>query len=922
MTGSYRAKILKYLSLLSGFTISTALIYAQAGTVLYHIPPQEAPANEDLNISVGLLQDLSVADVTLFFRKAHTQNYHEQPMEYRGGVWRAVIPAQELAAEGLEYLIVLRTPDGSYYATPENNPFESPHFVPVTDMLSSGRHFPGSDKLAAAKTIDADILILSPQSGELLPPEEVVIALSLFNAPPIDLASIRIEIDGVDYTEQAELSAEIISLHPDLIEPGLHTIRASMSTIYGMGIKPVIWSFATSTGYIDVDEKLAYSGEVNSRISSDRIESQVLNIAELTAKAEVGVSWVKTNSNIRFTSRESPYIQPLNRYSFNVSMGDYLTVKAGDFFPNHSPFVLDGKRVRGLGVELRLRWFHFQFANGVINRAVQHRNRVDNGYYLKDVSQDSTGKWIYNLDRNEYTFQRRMSAYRLSVDFLTNYHLGLSFLKSKDIINSVDRVVSGSTFTVDSTNSPGTMAIPYRTYTYDSFQSALSSAGAAMEFSNLNWGGDLPEENIVAGFEYSSVHDDQHLRIEANWYISLQNRNIWEGTMSRAQMDTALDDSLDGLIGVQYDQDGLALSTSLIIDTTKIFDPLQFKDFFTININMVPLLPFDFIAFEERPISTIINMPSTAYNIRVRGNYFKNNISAEYRQIGPEYYSFGNPYLVNNTREFILSDRILLMDNKLLFNGSYKYQSNRILETTVDPYRTGTFLANITLAPGPEVPSFTVNFQSITKNNTVGGLDSLTADGQDLRENTLTRNSMMSITFPISMASMKNNLVINRYQMNNFDLIEDRGDNSTFNATDSRSIALNLTSQFNTIPLNTVLNFSQTSSVTAYRDYTWTVVGIQGNYSILENRARISGLLNYLNSSGSTLIRVFNTQIGGEYQIIKDLTVNGMLNLQLSHTPEWKDDGVDNDGNGKKDEFLESIKLNSSTFNLNINYRF
>ena len=912
MTGSYRTLIPKFIGLLTGLIVSLALVVAQTGAVLYHIPPEEASVKEDLNISVGLLQDMSVSDVTLFFRKANTQSYHERQMEYRGGVWHAIIEARELAAEGLEYLIVLRTPNGGYYASPDNNPFESPHFVPVNTKLSQGRHFLDSDKLSKVKTIDAEILILSPQSGELLAPDEVVIALSLFNAPPIDTASIRIEIDGIDYTTQAELSSEIISLHPDEIEPGLHTIQAYMSTIYGMQIKPVVWSFATSTGYIDVDEQLTYSGEIISRISSDKIESQVLNVAEITAKSEVGLSWVKARTNFRLTNRESPYLQPMNRYNAEINIGDYLTVNTGDFFPSHSSFVLDGKRVRGLGVDLHLRWFHFQIANGTINRAVQHRDRVDQGYYLKEVRQDTLGNAIYVLDRTGFTFTRKISAYRLSVDILARYHIGLSILKSKDIINSVDKFISGATFTIDSTNSSAVTDIPFQTYTYKGFSSALATAGARMEFPDLNWGGNSPEENIVAGFEYSSVHDEQRLRIDANWYISMRNRNIWEGTMSRTEMDTALDDALDGLIG----------SFSLMIDTTKIPDPTKYSDFFTININMVPLLPFDYLAYQDYPLSSIVNMPSTAYNFRVRGYYFHNSLTAEYRQIGPEYNSFGNPYMMNNTRELILSDRVLLMDNKLFFNGSYKYQTNKILQTAVDPYRTSTLLANITLAPGPGVPSFTMNFQSITKNNTADGLNSIVTDGLDKRENTLTRNTLMSINFPLKMGMMKNNLVINRYQVNNFDLVEDRGDSSVFYPTDSRSIALNLTSQFNTIPLNTVLNFSQTSVVTAYADYTWTVIGMQGSYSILDERARISGIFNYLNSSGSTLTKVFNTQVGGEYNIKKNLVINGILHIQFSHTPEWKDDGLDNDGNGKSDEFLETIKLNSSTLNLNINYRF
>ncbi|NQU28235.1 MAG: hypothetical protein HQ528_08110 [Candidatus Marinimicrobia bacterium] len=923
MISSYKILINPVLGILFGLFLAEISAQPSASPILYHVPPIEAKDNEDLEITVGLLQDISVVDVTLFYRTAHSSSYHEKLMNYRGGVWKGIIPAQELSPEGLEYLIVLRSLNTEYYATPSENPFETPHFVPVIPAGVGGRYFPGSNKIAATQMVDADILILSPQPGELLNPEDVVVALSLFNAPNIDTSSVKIVIDGDDYSAAAFISPEIISLHPEEILPGLHSVTISMATVYGMNVKPVIWSFGTTTGHINIDEQITYSGEVSSRISSDRIEGQVLNVGELTAKAEAGVSWVKAKAVVRITSRESEYLQPMNRYSTDISIGDYLTINAGDFFPTHAAMVLDGKRIRGVGVDLNLPWLRFQAASGIINRAVQHRNRIDEGYYLADVILDSTGHYTYQLERTGYTFTRKLSAYRLSVKFLSRYQIGLSLLKSKDVINSVDKLVSGATFTIDSSSTDGLSSIPYGNYQYDQFRSALSTYGGTLEFADKNWSGNKPAENIVVGFEYSSSHDNQRLRINANWNFSLENQDIWDGTMSRTQMDTMLDDSLDGLIGVSYDQYGLVVGSPIMIDTSKIPDPLKYSQFLTINIHMVPLLPLDYTAFEKRPIRSIMNMPSTAYNIRVRGYYYKNNLSAEYRQTGPVYKSYGNPYMMNNVREFILSDRVLMLDNKLLVNSSYKYQSNNILATTVNPIRTGTLLANVTLAPGPQVPSFTMNFQSITKNNATTDLDTINGQLIDQRESTLTRNSLLSVNFPFITKSVNNNLVINRYQVNNFDLLaEERQYNSVFSGTDSRSTSLSLSSYFTDIALKTVINLSQTEVQTSYAVNNWTVIGIQATYPLLEEKAQMTVALNYLKSSGYTSINVYNNQLGFDYKILDNLMLNCTTLIQLSQSSDWKTDGIDNDNNGKTDEFLESIEINSSTFNLAINYRF
>ena len=50
-------------------------------------------------------------------------------------------------------------------------------------------------------------------------------------------------------------------------------------------------------------------------------------------------------------------------------------------------------------------------------------------------------------------------------------------------------------------------------------------------------------------------------------------------------------------------------------------------------------------------LKAILNMPASAYYFRIKGSYRFNNIFLEYRQLGPGYQSFGNPYITNNVRE-------------------------------------------------------------------------------------------------------------------------------------------------------------------------------------------------------------------------------------------------------------------------------
>ncbi len=90
------------------------------------------------------------------------------------------------------------------------------------------------------------------------------------------------------------------------------------------------------------------------------------------------------------------------------------------------------------------------------------------------------------------------------------------------------------------------------------------------------------------GFDFGRYMDKERMKFEFSWNMSLYNRDIWDGVMTRTQLDTALDDTLDGKIGTTYDEDGNITEGSLNFDTLDVYDPLEFEDIFIMNINMLP----------------------------------------------------------------------------------------------------------------------------------------------------------------------------------------------------------------------------------------------------------------------------------------------------------------------------------------------
>ena len=101
---------------------------------------------------------------------------------------------------------------------------------------------------------------------------------------------------------------------------------------------------------------------------------------------------------------------------------------------------------------------------------------------------------------------------------------------------------------------------------------------------------------------------------------------------------------------------------------------------------------------EKNPLRAIINMPSSALHVRVKGSYTFNNILLEYKQIGPEFLSFGNPYMTKNIREFTIKDRLSLLGRRLMFVVGYNSKDNNLSETVLNPLKTKTLIFFLSLS--------------------------------------------------------------------------------------------------------------------------------------------------------------------------------------------------------------------------------
>ena len=134
----------------------------------------------------------------------------------------------------------------------------------------------------------------------------------------------------------------------------------------------------------------------------------------------------------------------------------------GDVYPSISPFLLDGRRVRGRHIDAGFNFgfgfggfklfdrnffdfdikgrFEYEGVSGTLTRGVQYKRGVDKAYQLltENVKFDNLlNKTIYPFDRKGYTFPRKINSYRLSLALNNSIKAGIHFLKAKDDVNEI-----------------------------------------------------------------------------------------------------------------------------------------------------------------------------------------------------------------------------------------------------------------------------------------------------------------------------------------------------------------------------------------------------------------------------------------------------------------------------------------------------
>ena len=897
---------------ISNFTLflvffSSFTLHAQSPGRVLHVPPAGAVAGQPVELEVILDGPGQVMEARLYHRVEGQSGYQEQDMVYIRSAWHGTVPGHLVSEEGLEYAFVFYLSNGSSLGFPEEDPLSSPMFVNVTPAPAKPLPTRSPVQQSGPRLV-SQALVLSPGEGEVVPQNDVLLAVSFFNVDGVDPNRVRFYIDDQDVTDNAEVSADIATYVAPELGVGLHTARVEMVNMYDYELEPTIWTFAVGGKGSQIAvaaAEFAYSGKMRSDFSLNQVSGTTLSVGETATTLEGGWEWFKVKADIKRSTQESLFTQPKNRLSLTVRSSDFITIRMGDFTPVLSPYLVEGKRVRGMGTDINLKWLRLQTVSGELERPIQGYLTEDRSYKITDITTDSTGLPLYILDRRGYTFARQYMAGRLGINLFNRVHFGVFGQKAKDEKGSILPQRNYAKFGVgDWQNSISVAGIDSGVYTFSDFVTALEGIGS-YELAKKNWGGEKPMDNIVGGFDFGFSFDDRRLVFESAWAMSMLNRNIWDGAMSIADLDTALDDNLDGYIMSSY-EDSIRTGG---ISTEGLPDPSSYEDIFVANIYMTPLVPIDYQALEESPMAALMNMPSSAYNIKIRGFYYGNTMEMKYSQVGPEFSSLANPYLPSNLREFIFSDRFRVFDNKLSLRFEYKSRNNKILRTVVDPYKQKTSTTTMAFSPGAGMASFSGSFQTVYRTNEKTTLDTLiftsytgkdSISFKDNREDTKTSNRFFSVNVPMNRNGRSFNFLLTYNAIGVEDQLEaERTSDYAQKAANSEAISFVTSTKF-TSPLQTTLTLSRykvqiplPSSVNVSENESrLTTVGGNASYGLWGGKAKLSGGISLLNATGISQFTFIGLNGGGELKPFGSLVFRTSVSTKIKSTDEGTEVGT------------------------------
>jgi len=685
------------------FVGSMYLAAQQSAPKVLKVNVPNAVAGKSQPISVELQQNTQARKVTLRYRSFGETSFKGMEMLLSGNIATATIPADAILPPYVEYYFELQ-----FDAGPETYPVANPEANPLQFTVQ------------AANPKDAEVRFLSPEPGETVAVEDLVIAVSLFYASDaVDRKATTLFLDGANVTAQAVWSDDVLLYSPQNfnvpLNLGAHFVRVELKDTTGKLYHTVEENFnlSSATAIAEQKARLQTVGNANVEYRNEALSSGTTTYLRGDARIDNTYKSIGFGGSLHLDNQERSTLQPQDRYLI-YGQTDFLRLQYGDAFPQFPSLIMSGTRVRGITGNLALGFFNLDVTYGQMTRKIE--GTYDSTFTYPSVSA-AGGRPSQTLKAgNDSTFQffnggiftRNIVAVRPSFGSGENFQLGFTYMHAIDDTNSVRYAIQ-------------------------------------------------PQENVVVGTDLTLAFDDQRIKLESQTSLSLANTDIAGGNFTDAQLDSL---ATNGGVDLRKD---LPVSVGTV------------EKIITVNQNIFPTNP---ILDQNNKLTT---MPGLSTEAILSLNYFNNFLRTQFFRRGAAYQSFGNPFLQTDIQGFQVSDYLRLFSNRVFLSLSYEGKSDNTAFTKAGTTSYSNLNTSLTMNLAANIPSLQIGYGVFGRNNgqliyqNVATPDSVTKTADEATNRIyfganydFTAGIRHTLTASISIADKKDNTFYRQNQSNSF----------------------------------------------------------------------------------------------------------------------------------------------------------
>ena len=832
-------------NLLAQFTVQhqspTAFVRGEVNTLEFIVPS----VNQN-----------DVQEAILFFNFDGDIGFQQKEVVYENGVFSTNLEINDATASSVEYYFQLNLTSGSQIFYPDNSPSENPIRVDIV----SGRDEVSNENIKRNDNIEFNIL--SPESGNALAPNDVVIAIALYYDIN-DLASgeFKLFIDNRDVTELADTSDYFISYVPKDLKNGRHTIKLEYHTESDIFLV-TSWDFdvvdpskARPTGF-DGDNRNRPVGRIELGARNQKIAGNSNDAYTARSNLSGNFGIFRYSLNGFFTSQESDRLQPQNRYGADFQLGKWLRFNAGHVYPNISRFTISGRRIFGINTQANLfkDYFNVQFVYGEVNRQISN---LYSGVEKEEIT-DGSGNVVdttYTLqfeNLGKGTFTRKITAARVALGNEKHFQIGVHAMKVEDDTTSLFNIRNFNTLL----DAPPSL---YSNLNQGDFQK-LQENPELLEIQN---GSVRPQGNFVAGTTLKMGLAKNRIRLESETVASALNNDIYGGPLTVQGADDL------GFEITQDDADLLeSLSQLIIINENMNILPIRVKDFNTDSSEAEPFFP------------TSILGSNTEFSI----NYPSNNFKLQYRWVGPNFSSLANSTVRKDISGFTATDRFRLFKNRLYVTLGYETLEDNVTNNKSATTESKTYRSNLSWYPvSRKLPRMSLGLRfrdrenGVTRFNPNVAPQFETAAVQNFTIDVDESGNIDTLVTPVPKQSVTLNLsgsITQQFDLFNiihdaslsFNNLNTKDDVFAFGDVHSSAVSFNITSRFNNTRLRTQLGLTFNNTETGSGQANIDIFGLYagGSLFILDGRLNLNGRLAVTSNTSKTRALIVEPSVASD----------------------------------------------------------